>query len=119
MPSVEDVFNMQTRGERWVLLPPIPFHLRVYLLSICVPTRCITAFVKEDELYRMMKDSYPPYAEMDALHFLMHDIQVPCLATLSPLLHLRKFLIPSIWRDLQIQSFIVSRYAYLQDSNHY
>ena len=81
-------------------------------------TRCITAFVKEDELYRMMKDSYPPYAEMDALHFLMHDIQVPCLATLSLSYIFNVNSLYIAYGEI-CRSKVLLRAGTLQDGSHY
>ena len=52
IPSSDDVFYMQSIGER-----------------------CITAFIQEHELSRLLKDHYPPFEERDALSFLLHDIQ--------------------------------------------
>jgi len=37
--------------------------------------RCVSVFVKKEQLDQVLSDDYPPYEKRDVLNFLMHDLQ--------------------------------------------
>lgn len=52
----------------------------------CKGERCLTVFVKKEELNILMKDNYEPYYEHDVFSFAIHDLQ-----------HMEKFVDPHFY----------------------
>ncbi len=55
--------------------------------------RCLTIFVKKEELNKTIKDPYPPFEEKTVLKFMVHDIQ-----------HMEKFVEPKLYSE-QVATF--------------
>eukprot|EP00029_Vermamoeba_vermiformis_P007886 TRINITY_DN3539_c0_g1_i2.p1 TRINITY_DN3539_c0_g1~~TRINITY_DN3539_c0_g1_i2.p1 ORF type:complete len:401 (+),score=80.93 TRINITY_DN3539_c0_g1_i2:441-1643(+) len=70
MPTAQQILDQQTRGKR-----------------------CVTIFVKKEELNNIIKDPYPPFEEKTVLKFMVHDIQ-----------HMEKFVEPRLYSE-QVATF--------------
>jgi hypothetical protein len=70
MPTAQQILDQQIKGKR-----------------------CVTIFVKKEELNNTIKDPYPPFEEKTVLKFMVHDIQ-----------HMEKFVEPRLYSE-QVATF--------------